>query len=112
MKFVLNSLAITATCGAVVDFDNSISNTDTISCPDLVQIMGLPIFEKQVDGSFINEDNSLIVKNKDDSTWFIMDSSLGTVVSFDQAKCPTENKKWHLLDLEKMNYSDYDIHFL
>ena len=112
MKNVLSTFLFTVTFGATLNLDNSISSIDTASCPESIRIIGLPVFEKQVDGSFLNEDDSLIVKNEDDSTWFIMDPNLGTVISFDQAKCPTENKNWHLLDLENMSYSDYDIQFL
>ena len=112
MKYMISTLAITATCSAVVKLNKSISNNDITSCQEWIQIIVFPVFEKQIDGCFRNEDNSIIVKNNDDEIWFIMDSNLGTVVSFDQAKCPTENEKWHLLDLGNMNYSDYDIQFL
>ena len=72
---------------------------------------GFPAFEQQIDGSYRNREDSLIVKNGEDSTWFIMGSPHGTIVSFDQAGCPEQNQKWHLLNLDNMQYSDYDLKF-
>ena len=83
-----------------------------LQCPEILKIKGFEPFELQLNGNYKNEDNSVIVQNPEDSTWFIMGETHGTIVSFDQSKCPADNKNWHILELEEMKYSSFEINFL
>ena len=85
---------------------------DGLQCPEILKIKGFEPFELQLNGNYKNEDDSVIVQNPEDSTWFIMGETHGTIVSFDQSKCPADNKNWHILEIEEMKYSPFEINFL
>ena len=85
---------------------------ETSQCPEILNIEGFEPFELQLNGNYKNQDESILVQNPEDSAWFIMGENHGTIVSFDQSKCPMDNKNWQMLDLGEMQYSPYEINFL
>jgi len=85
------------------------------TCPETMEIRGYPTFELQLDGSYRNNLDATVTQNPEDGAWFIMnlenDVIDDVIVSFDQAECPTENKKWFHLDLSEMKYTETQLNF-
>ena len=82
------------------------------NCPDIVEITGHPVFERQMDGSYRNSLDATITQNEEDKAWFLMGlENHEVIVSFDADQCPTENKKWFQLNLTDMEYTEYNLHF-
>merc|ERR1712131_200489 len=81
-------------------------------CPETLEIRGHPTFELQLDGSYRNNVDATVTQNPEDGAWFVMNlENEGVIVSFDQAECPTENKKWFHLDLSEMKYTETQLNF-
>ena len=84
-----------------------------IECPETVEIIGHPVFEQMLDGSYRNVLDATIKQNTEDNAWFIMGlENHDLIVSFDGAECPQSNKKWHELDLNVMEYTEINVPFL
>lgn len=82
------------------------------NCPETLEIGGHPSFELQLDGSYRNDLDATVTQNPEDGAWFIMGlENDDVIVSFDQAECPTENKKWFSLDLSEMKYTETKLSF-
>ena len=82
------------------------------NCPETLEIRGHPTFELQLDGSYRNHLDATVTQNPEDGAWFIMGlENDDVIVSFDQAECPTENKKWFSLDLSEMKYTETKLSF-
>ena len=105
-KIAMMTLSLTSAVSVTLD------GHMTSQCPEILNIKGFEPFELQLNGNYKNGDDSIIIQNPEDSTWFIMGESHGTIVSFDKSKCPADNKNWHILEQEEMKYSPYEINFL
>ena len=82
-------------------------------CPAIVTIIGQPVYELQLDGSYRNNLDATLTQNNDDKVWFVMGKEgQNPIVSFDGADCPTDNKKWYQLDLSLMEYTEFNLLFL
>ena len=82
------------------------------NCPETLEIRGYPSFELQLDGSYRNHLDATVTQNPEDGAWFIMGlENDDVIVSFDQAECPTDNKKWFSLDLSEMKYTETKLSF-
>ena len=106
MKFQMIALATaTSAVAAAVSKESR--------CPEIVQIIGQPVYELQLDGSYRNNLDSTITQNSEDRVWFFMGKEgENPIVSFDGADCPTDNKKWYQLDLSVMEYTEFNLSFL
>ena len=82
-------------------------------CPETIEIVGNPVFDQMLDGSYKNMLEATITQNEEDNAWFIMGlENHEIIVSFDGAECPQSNKKWHQLELNEMKYTEIDVSFL
>ena len=87
MKFEMFALATAASAAAAAVSKES-------RCPEIVNIMGQPAYELQLDGSYRNNLDATLTQNSEDKVWFVMrKEGENPIVSFDGADCPTDNKE-------------------
>ena len=80
-------------------------------CATKIDFNGNSLTYNEVEVAYTGGDNVKLAQNPSDKTWMFVsgDSTEQPLVSFDQADCVEDNKKWFELDMINLSYEPVEI---
>ena len=79
-------------------------------CATKIDFNGNTLTYNEVEVAYTGDNNVKLAQNPSDKTWmFVSEDKSEPLVSFDQADCVEDNKKWFELDMINLSYEPVEI---